>query len=259
MDNLKEALEKSYETLRPFSDKYRNDFRRFLISLKLLASKTKIEGKKILDVGSGIGIMVSALNNLGGDASGVDKFIFPEESENFYSIEDFNSLKDIWEKKNIKIINADISAEKLPFDDGQFDIVICDATIEHLNESPKRLFREVNRILKNGGLFLVTTPNFASLLKRLRFLFGRSPNWDINDFFKSGSNFRGHRREFTISEIIRMLEWSSFEIIKKKTKNIFFNLKKLFSLKKSPAQICGFLSYPFLSMRDMIYVVARKK
>ncbi len=258
-NKIKEALEKSYQILEPFSEQYKIDFKRFLFSLDLLSHRAPIQNKKILDVGSGIGIMAMVLKNLGAESFGVDKFIFPDEPENFYSISDFDKLKRIWEENGLKIIRADAAKERLPFDDSYFDVVICDATIEHLDESPQTLFKGVHRILKNGGIFMVTTPNLANFLRRLRFLFGRSPNWDIKDYFESGSNFRGHRREFTVSEISRMLEWSSFEIIEKKIKNIFFNPKKLLAGRRVVSQLCNILSCPFPSMREMIYVIVKKK
>lgn len=257
-NNIKKSLEKSYQILQPFSEKYKADFKRFLFSLDLLALEGAIKEKRILDIGSGIGIMAIALNNLEAQTIGIDKLIFPEEEKNLYTITDFGGLKRIWEENGFKTVKADAAKERLPFGDRDFDVIICDATIEHLDESPKNFFREARRILKNGGLFLVTTPNLANLLKRLRFLTGRSPYWDIKDYFNEGSNFRGHKREFTMDELVKMLEWSSFEIVKKVTKNIFWNPKRLFAAKKMPAQICDILSYPFSSMREMIYVLAKK-
>ncbi len=259
-NKIKEVLEKSYRILEPFSEQYKIDFWRFLFSLNLLVSEQNIKDKKILDIGGGIGIMAIALNNLGAQVTITDKFIFPDESKNCYTISNFDKLKHIWDENSIKVIRADVAKDKLPFNDNYFDIVTCDATIEHLDASPRILFEEVQRILKGNGLFLVTTPNLADLLRRLRFfLLGRSPYWDLRDFFESGSNFRGHRREFTVSEIIRMLEWSSFETIEKKTKNIFFNPKKFLTGRKIVSQLCNIFSYPFSSIREMIYVIARKK
>lgn len=253
------SLEKSYQLFYPFSTQYKIDFKRFLFSLNLLSRRSLIESKKILDIGSGIGIMVSALQNLGADIAGVDKFIFPDEKQNYYTVLDFDKLKSIWYKENIKIIKSDIVSDKLSFPDKIFDLVICDATIEHLPESPKKLFQEVHRVLKDGGAFLVTTPNLASLLKRLRFfLLGRSPLWDLRDFFESGSDFKGHRREFTLEETIKMLEWSSFHVLEKKTRNIFFDPKRFFTPCKITEQFCCLLSWPFLNMREMIYILAKK-
>lgn len=48
--------------------------------------------------------------------------------------------------------------EQVPYADGQFDLVFADNVLEHL-ERPEPVFREVARVLRPGGLFLVKTPN----------------------------------------------------------------------------------------------------
>ncbi len=50
------------------------------------------------------------------------------------------------------------SGESIPWPSGRFDLVIANNVLEHLAE-PLRVFREVARVLKSGGLFLVKTPN----------------------------------------------------------------------------------------------------
>jgi SAM-dependent methyltransferase len=48
----------------------------------------------------------------------------------------------------------------LPFKDGYFDLVTANMVVEHLAE-PALQFREINRVLKPGGVFLFHTPNAA--------------------------------------------------------------------------------------------------
>lgn len=49
------------------------------------------------------------------------------------------------------------SGEFLPFRDTTFDSAICFQTLEHVKE-PKLLLREIFRVLKSGGILLLTTP-----------------------------------------------------------------------------------------------------
>lgn len=47
---------------------------------------------------------------------------------------------------------------KLPFDDGEFDLVVCFEAIEHVTE-PELVLDELSRILSHNGVLIVSTPN----------------------------------------------------------------------------------------------------
>jgi ubiquinone/menaquinone biosynthesis C-methylase UbiE len=49
--------------------------------------------------------------------------------------------------------------EKLPFDDGYFNLVTANMVAEHV-ENPLSFAQEVSRVLSPGGLFVIHTPNF---------------------------------------------------------------------------------------------------
>jgi len=63
----------------------------------------------------------------------------------------------------------DLSFEKLDYADNKFDLVLAIAIIEHL-ENPFLLYREVHRVLKPGGKFIIAIPNVLSLKSRINFL-----------------------------------------------------------------------------------------
>jgi len=52
-------------------------------------------------------------------------------------------------------------ATNLPLPDNSFDCVVCSEVIEHIPEN-ERVLSEVKRILKNNGVFIITTPNWLS-------------------------------------------------------------------------------------------------
>ncbi|GAI07822.1 unnamed protein product, partial [marine sediment metagenome] len=52
-------------------------------------------------------------------------------------------------------------ATNLPFPENSFDYVICSEVIEHIPEDEKAI-SEVKRVLKNNGIFIITTPNWLS-------------------------------------------------------------------------------------------------
>jgi len=54
--------------------------------------------------------------------------------------------------------------EKIPFEDYKFDGVISFQVIEHI-EDDKRFVSEIHRVLKENGIFILTTPNRTYRLK----------------------------------------------------------------------------------------------
>ncbi|MBI2432601.1 MAG: class I SAM-dependent methyltransferase [Candidatus Hydrogenedentes bacterium] len=57
--------------------------------------------------------------------------------------------------------------EVLPFEDGSFDAVVSIEGIEHLTR-PFDFVRECRRVLRPGGVLILTTPNISSLRSRWR-------------------------------------------------------------------------------------------
>lgn len=73
----------------------------------------------------------------------------------------------------------------LPYDAESFDLVVLSEVIEHL-ESFMPIIREVGRVLRPGGHFVMSTPNVARLHSRLHFfltgthkLIRRRVGWDL--------------------------------------------------------------------------------
>ena len=68
---------------------------------------------------------------------------------------------------NVDIV--DLNTEKLPYKGGEFDLVTCTEVLEHL-EHYRETIREVHRVLKPNGVFVLTTPNILNLKSRIRFM-----------------------------------------------------------------------------------------
>lgn len=60
--------------------------------------------------------------------------------------------------------------ECLPIRSGTFDGVNLTEVIEHI-EHQAQIIREIARVLKKGGVVVISTPNVLNVLSRLRFLF----------------------------------------------------------------------------------------
>jgi hypothetical protein len=85
--------------------------------------------------------------------------------------------------------------------------------IEHLPFSARATLESFYRILRPGGLLLLSTPNIARLSSVLRLLLRRTVHPPIEQFFHADFPFTGHYREYTLDEVKKMLVWSGFEVL----------------------------------------------
>lgn len=105
--------------------------------------KENLKNKKFLEVGCGLGYFSNYANKLGAKVTGID--IGP-------------NLVKINKKKTPKGIFRVASASDLPFKKETFDTVLSTEVIEHV-DNQKDALKEMCRVLKKGGILVITTPN----------------------------------------------------------------------------------------------------
>lgn len=104
-----------------------------------------VTGKRVLDIASGSGYGTALLAQYAEIAVGVD---VSAEAINF-SKREYKLNNTIFKKSNGKTI---------PYNDNEFDVVVSFETIEHL-EDVSLFMDEVKRVLKDDGIFILSTPN----------------------------------------------------------------------------------------------------
>ena len=105
----------------------------------------EVANQKVLDVGCGRGYLEPMIQELGGAYFGADFVV---------------------SRAGFRQIVAD--AQRLPFADGAFDIVLCLDAFEHFPEGGLAA-REFRRVLRDGGAVFLSAPNYgnvAGLVKR---------------------------------------------------------------------------------------------
>ena len=136
------------------------------------------ENKVVLDIASGTGYGADILYKLG-------------RAKEVYGVEINRDAVDyantIYGSEFVKYIQGSIL--DIPFDDSFFDVLTSFETIEHVNDETRQI-EEVKRVLKNNGLYIISTPN----------------DWD-------NSNNEFHVRDYNYESIKKLIS-DNFEIIK---------------------------------------------
>ncbi len=123
--------------------------------LKYFRERSEPGGLKILDVGAGEGALTQKLHEMGHHLQACD---FSPKAFKF---------------DPVKCDAVDITSP-FPYADQTFDRVIAVEVTEHILDH-ESFFSEINRILKPGGKFYISTPNILSMKSRFRFLFQGFP------------------------------------------------------------------------------------
>lgn len=181
-------------------------------------SNTYQEYKKFCDLGCGRGERTLFFNEFGRDVTGVDYIDYQMPSYG-----QFNFI-------NGNLLNNNFSA-------GSFDMILCFDVIEHLEE-PEKLLTEIYRLLRKGGICVLSTPNryrlgnFPLVLLGIRkypyCLDAKNHSADYPEYW--------HLREYTTAELKSLAKKLNFKV--KKVYKAFYGLVGFLGFK-------SFLNLPF--------------
>jgi len=115
-----------------------------LVSTYFMKEGQSVDGKSVLDIGSGKGNHLIGFSRRNMKASGIDK-----------RDECLNALKDF------EIRPCDIEKEPFPYEDNSFDFVFSKSVLEHVVNADN-FISESYRVLKPGGMVLFLTPDWKS-------------------------------------------------------------------------------------------------
>lgn len=121
--------------------------------VKKMLPSIGLNQKKVLEIGCGRGGFSNYLVN---EFSDLDKLYACDYSDSALAIGKLNEAKTnaiVWQKEDI---------QNLSFKDDSFDVVISCETIEHIPH-PKKALEELYRVLRPGGKFILTCPNYFNL------------------------------------------------------------------------------------------------
>ncbi len=148
--------------------KYRRE-----VVLKLIG-----ENKKVLDVGCYDGTYLELINNRNNEVYGIEASSGPVK---------------ICREKGLNVTKGDLERH-WSFEDKFFDVVYAGEVIEHIVDTDF-FISEARRVLKKDGSLILTTPNSATLGKRLLLILGKNPYREASFSYPPGAV--GHLREYS--------------------------------------------------------------
>jgi 2-polyprenyl-3-methyl-5-hydroxy-6-metoxy-1,4-benzoquinol methylase len=210
--------------------------------------------QRVLEISAFLGVVDIALATMGFE---VHTYDVPEFQNN-------TRLKQLYAEFNVHPSTGyvkDIGKNGLPYPDDHFDAVLLSEVIEHLNFNPLPVLQEINRILKPGGILYITTPNQVSLVNRIAIVLGRSIRNSLNDSLTQVDQAQRaicgiHWREYTLKELVELLEITGFSIKKHSYSN---NAKNTQVRKRFFLLIFGFIHKFFPGSGNSITVIGKKK
>lgn len=122
-------------------------------TLKLARELRPANQGEHLDIGAGHGDLIALMRR-----------------ETRYRSEACDNLAGLMQVPDVPVGVADLNADPLPYADASFDLVTCTEVIEHI-EHFRRTIREAFRVLRPGGVLVVSTPNILNFRSRIRFFF----------------------------------------------------------------------------------------
>lgn len=163
--------------------------------------------KRVLDVGSGQGLLLSFLTELGHECHALD-------------VKDQPSIYPDTYRKGITFQLCNVEADAIPYPDESFDAVVCCQVLEHFSHSHLPAVHEMRRVLRPGGVLEIDVPNVAGFRNRVRLLRGKHITYDYASHYLHAKPilYKGmsyyplrHNREFTRNELELLLHTSGFQ------------------------------------------------
>jgi ubiquinone/menaquinone biosynthesis C-methylase UbiE len=165
-------------------------------------------GMRILESGCGTGRWMAFFEKLGNRAVGMDDSWGPLRVAREHD-------------PAMQLVRANVLHK--PFRDGSFDAAFSSYVAEHFPEGPEALFREIQRVLKPGGLFFVVVP-LNNTFRRLvvnPVLRGFYALWRFQGRPLGFTEFR-----FTPAEMDGFLSRAGFEVIRVEADDYFLPWSK---------------------------------
>jgi len=156
----------------------------------------------IIDLSAGVGVTVRRIQ---------DQYVAKQQGADLLCNDMCPKCLKILAGMGLKTVAFDIDDpdQPFPFEDAHFDAAVSLATIEHLMAT-QHFLEEVMRILKPGGAFYLSAPNYAGLAYTMRLLLTGKTFHDPVGGNEESYEFYGHVRYFTYRTLSELAQSFGF-------------------------------------------------
>jgi SAM-dependent methyltransferase len=190
-------------------------WRRFQDTVRLLPEGG---GRRLLDVGAFPGHLSALAHARGWRVTGLNNAI---ESGDSYQ-EFLRRCRD----RQIEILACEVEREPFPLATGSMDAVMFCELFEHLHWNPFHTLKEIFRVLRPGGMLLLTTPNYRRAETLFRYFRGWGYQPPVSRTFHElwpSLYYHRHNREYTANELLYYLSLQGKDLYDFRTEPVCFS------------------------------------
>lgn len=178
-----------------------SDFRRFAYTLGLVPEKS---GQRLLELGANPYFITTLLHKFRKSELHLANFFGHKEREGKQKV----TIRQTGEVIEYSYKQFNIEEDIFPYPDNLFDVVLFCEIIEHLLSDPVHALVEIKRVLKPGGILVLTTPNVTRLDNVRKVIAGEN----IYDPYSGYGPYGRHNREYTQEDLFNLLSANGFSM-----------------------------------------------
>ena len=118
------------------------------------------------------------------------------------------TLKHNGKTRTVTAYTADLEFERIKAEDRSYDMVLCLEVLEHMEVDPMALLDEINRVLKMGGILILSTPNICGSRNIAKMLGGQDPYFYMQ--YQKTASYNRHNYEYSVWSLTQLLEAAGF-------------------------------------------------
>ncbi|MEI6235162.1 MAG: methyltransferase domain-containing protein [Planctomycetota bacterium] len=143
---------------------------RIRLMSKLVTEQFKV-GDRVMEVGCANGYVACLMNSLGFKVNAIDAY------EDVKRTELFRKCSIGYQESNLNAVNP-----LQEFASNSMDVVLLGEVFEHILNNPAGLLKALYRILRPGGMLILSTPNPSNIMNAIRLLQDKYVLWGTNEF-----------------------------------------------------------------------------